>query len=103
MNQQAIEHAIRTALQPEELQIRDRSEAHEGHTGATSEGGHFELRVVSSQFTGLAPLARHRLVYAAVEGIGESIHAFALQTLTPEEAEQRRQQRPARRTIPLSS
>jgi acid stress-induced BolA-like protein IbaG/YrbA len=43
------------------------------------------------------------LVYAAVEGIGESIHAFALQTLTPEEAEQRRQQRPARRTIPLSS
>ena len=103
MNKEAIENAVRTALQPQELEIRDRSEAHAGHAGATSDGGHYELRIVSDKFTGLSPLARHRLVYAAVDGIGESIHAFALQTLTPEEAQARAQKRPQRRTISLHS
>ncbi|MEY2340611.1 BolA family protein [Acidithiobacillus sp. IBUN Pt1247-S3] len=102
MNKEAIEGAVRAALQPQELEIRDRSEAHAGHA-AGGEGGHFELRIVSDKFSGLNPLARHRLVYAAVDGIGESIHAFALQTLTPEEAEARAQKRPQQRTIPLSS
>ena len=103
MNKDAIEGAVRAALQPQELEIRDRSDAHAGHAAAGSAGGHFELRVVSEKFSGLQPLARHRLVYAAVDGIGESIHAFALQTLTPEEASARAATQPQRRTVLLGS
>ncbi len=102
MNKELIENAVRAALEPQELQIRDRSEAHAGHAGG-GDGGHYELRIVSERFAGLPPLARHRLVYAAVDGIGESIHAFALQTLTPEEAETQQQKRPPRRGIPIVS
>lgn len=63
-----------------------------GLSGARAEvsgadGVHFEATVVSSQFAGKLPLARHRLVYATLgELMGGAIHALALKTLTPEEA-----------------
>jgi acid stress-induced BolA-like protein IbaG/YrbA len=51
------------------------------------DGVHFEAEVVSSAFAGKLPLARHRLVYAALgEAMGGTIHALSLKTLTPEEA-----------------
>jgi acid stress-induced BolA-like protein IbaG/YrbA len=52
------------------------------------DGVHFEATVVSDAFRGKLPLARHRLVYATLgERMGGEIHALALRTLTPEEAE----------------
>lgn len=52
------------------------------------DGVHFEARVVSGDFRGKLPLARHRLVYATLgERMGGEIHALALRTLTPEEFE----------------
>jgi acid stress-induced BolA-like protein IbaG/YrbA len=55
------------------------------------DGVHFEAEVVSEQFAGKLPLARHRLVYATLgELMGGAIHALALKTLTPEEAAARR-------------
>ncbi len=52
------------------------------------DGVHFEALVVSDAFTGKLPLARHRLVYATLgERMGGEIHALALRTLTPQEAE----------------
>ena len=52
------------------------------------DGVHFEATVVSEAFRGKLPLARHRLVYATLgERMGGEIHALALRTLTPEEAE----------------
>lgn len=52
------------------------------------DGVHFEARVVSDAFAGKLPLARHRLVYATLgERMGGEIHALALKTLTPQEAE----------------
>jgi acid stress-induced BolA-like protein IbaG/YrbA len=52
-----------------------------------ADGVHFEATVVSSQFVGKLPLARHRLVYATLGDLmGGAIHALALKTLTPEEA-----------------
>ena len=52
------------------------------------DGVHFEATVVSEAFRGKMPLARHRLVYATLgERMGGEIHALALRTLTPEEAE----------------
>jgi len=50
------------------------------------DGVHFEAVVVSSQFQGQRPLARHRMVYATLGGkMGGEIHALALKTLTPDE------------------
>ena len=52
------------------------------------DGVHFEATVVCAAFAGKLPLARHRLVYATLgERMGGEIHALALRTLTPAEAE----------------
>ncbi|TNJ35398.1 BolA family protein [Arenimonas terrae] len=52
------------------------------------DGVHFEATVVCEAFRGKLPLARHRLVYATLGArMGGEIHALALRTLTPEEAE----------------
>ncbi len=45
---------------------------------------HYRLSVTSSRFEGLAPLSRHRLVYAALgERVGAEIHALSLSTQCP--------------------
>lgn len=52
------------------------------------DGVHFEATVVSEAFRGRLPLARHRMVYATLgERMGGEIHALALKTLAPEEAD----------------
>ena len=52
------------------------------------DGVHFEATVVCEAFRGKLPLARHRMVYATLgERMGGEIHALALKTLTPEEAQ----------------
>ncbi|MET7141709.1 BolA/IbaG family iron-sulfur metabolism protein [Xanthomonas sp. PPL139] len=52
------------------------------------DGVHFEATVVSDTFAGKLPLARHRMVYATLGDLmGGAIHALALNTLTPEQAE----------------
>jgi len=49
---------------------------------------HWRARVVSEGFEGQSPLARHRLVYRALgDAMGGPVHALALETLTPAEAE----------------
>ena len=49
---------------------------------------HFEATVVCDAFEGKLPLARHRMVYATLGGrMGGEIHALALRTLTPKEAQ----------------
>ena len=64
----------------------------QGLPGATAQvagedGVHFEATVVSEQFRGKMPLARHRMVYATLgERMGGEIHALQLKTLTPDEA-----------------
>ncbi|MGE5626352.1 MAG: BolA family protein [Bacillota bacterium] len=53
----------------------------------SDDGTHFEARVVSADFEGKRPLARHRMVYAALgERMGREIHALRLRTLTPDES-----------------
>ena len=50
-------------------------------------GGKFEATVVSERFDGLDPVARHRLVYAAVEPEIKSgvVHALSIRAFTPQE------------------
>jgi acid stress-induced BolA-like protein IbaG/YrbA len=53
------------------------------------DGVHFEAVVVHEAFQGKLPLARHRMVYACLgDKMGGEIHALALKTLTPAEAQQ---------------
>ncbi len=82
---QAIEVALRAALSPLELEVVDDSHLHAGHAGAR-EGGHYTVRIVSARFEGLSRVARHRLVYDALQGLIQSgIHALAIQARSPHE------------------
>lgn len=79
-----IRSRIEAALNPTELEIVDESHKHVGHAGARDGRGHFHVRIVSPRFAGLAPLQRHRLVYAAVGSLMESdIHALSIDAAAP--------------------
>ncbi len=83
----AIEARLEAALEPTALALEDESALHAGHEGAKSGGSHFRLRVVSRKFEGLSKVARHRLVYDALEDLMKrDIHALAMTLLSPEEA-----------------
>jgi len=73
------------------LQIQQLIEAGLPGARASVDGAdevHFDATVVSDAFRGKLPLARHRMVYATLGGrMGGEIHALALRTLTPEEAQ----------------
>ncbi len=82
-----IHALLESTFAPCELRIRDDSAQHAGHAGAT-EGGHYQVWIRSPCFAGMAPLARHRAVYAALSTLmGNGIHALSLQTLAPAEPE----------------
>lgn len=83
-----IRSALQQSLAPEQLQVEDESHLHAGHAGARDGRGHFSVRIVSSAFVGMLPLARHRAVYTAVGSMMETdIHALSIHAQTPAEAE----------------
>ena len=75
---------LRERLQPTELQVLDESWQHEGHAGAngTGAGTHFRVRIASPLFDGRARVARHRLVYEALQDFidRDGLHALAIET-----------------------
>ncbi len=79
-----LEQRLRERLDPDQLQVLDESAAHAGHAGAdgTGSGTHFRVRVASPFFTGKTRVARHRLVYDALQDfIDQGVHAIAIETL----------------------
>ncbi len=79
-----LEQRLRERLEPGQLQVLDESAAHAGHVGAngTGFGTHFRVRIASPLFTGKARVARHRLVYDALQDfIDQGVHAIAIETL----------------------
>lgn len=75
MDASSIQNMIEQALPDAEVRV------------SGPDGVHFEALVISPAFVGKPPLARHRLVYAALgERMGGDIHALSLKTQTPEEA-----------------
>lgn len=81
-----IRARLQEALAPCDVEVQDDSHLHVGHVGARDGGGHYSVRIVAEQFDGLAPLARHRLVYAALDEMMQGpIHALAITALTPDE------------------
>lgn len=86
-----IRAKLTAALAPVHLEIHDESARHAGHAGARPEGEtHFRLVVASEAFQGLSRVARHRLVYQALEAeLRERVHALALELFAPEECNPR--------------
>lgn len=79
-----IRAALDAAFAPTELDVRDDSHRHAGHAGAQDGRGHFHVRIVSEAFAGLAPLARHRAVYAALGDLMRTdIHALGVEARAP--------------------
>ncbi|CAN7452339.1 BolA family transcriptional regulator [Variovorax paradoxus] len=79
-----LEAALRQALQPTTLEVIDESGAHAGHAGANAEGRgtHFRVRIASPLFEGKPRVARHRLVYDALQVfIAQGLHAIAIEVL----------------------
>jgi acid stress-induced BolA-like protein IbaG/YrbA len=53
---------------------------------ASTDNTHFEAMVVSADFEGVRPLARHQLVYKTLGAlIGNEIHALSIRAFTPQE------------------
>ena len=74
-----IQSLILTAIPDAQVQVRD----------LTGGGDHYEAVVVSAAFAGKLKVARHRMVYGALQdAMVQRIHALALTTLTPEELRQ---------------
>ena len=80
----AIEATLRQALAPTRLEVLDESAAHAGHSGSngTAFGSHFRVRIGSPLFTGKPRVARHRLVYDALQDfIDQGVHAIAIEVV----------------------
>ena len=83
VSSEAIEAALREALQPSRIEVLDDSHLHAGHAGAR-EGRHFTVRLTSARFAGCTRVARHRLVYDALASMmHHEIHALVLDCQAP--------------------
>jgi BolA protein len=81
---QQMDARLRERLQPALLEVLDESAQHAGHAGADGSGfgTHFRVRIASPQFAGKSRVARHRLVYDALqEFMAQGVHALAIETL----------------------
>jgi acid stress-induced BolA-like protein IbaG/YrbA len=61
------------------------------HVAVSGDGRHFELVIVSDEFTGKNRLQRHQRVYQALGDNmrDEMIHALTMKTFTPQEWQER--------------
>lgn len=80
MTAEEIQKKIEATIEGASADVRD-------YTGS---GDHFEVVVVSSAFDGKPLVKRHKMVYEALGAAvdGTNIHALALKTLTPAQAQQ---------------
>lgn len=76
--EQVITGKIQAALEPAQVRLND----------MTGTRDHWEAVIISERFSGLRLIKRQQLVYQALGALMSGpIHAFTMQTLTPEEAE----------------
>ena len=83
--EQRLRGRLESHFAPTLLVIEDESHLHAGHAGAAGGHSHFRITIVAEAFRGVSPLARHRLVYAAVDDLLKTdIHALAIEASPPE-------------------
>jgi BolA family transcriptional regulator, general stress-responsive regulator len=78
-----LRRRLEERLSPSRVEVLDESGAHAGHAGADESGvgTHFRVRIDSPLFSGKSRLARHRLVYDALQDyIDAGLHALAIET-----------------------
>jgi BolA protein len=81
---EALRRRLEELLEPTTLEVLDESAAHAGHAGADGSGygTHFRVRIASPLFAGRPRVARHRLVYDALQDfVDRGLHALAIETL----------------------
>ena len=72
-----LEQMIRTALPDAKVDITD----------LRGDGDHYAAHVVSKAFVGKTRVQQHQMVYDALGGgMGDALHALALQTSVPDNA-----------------
>ena len=72
-----LEQMIRTALPDAKVDITD----------LRGDGDHYAAHVVSKAFVGKTRVQQHQMVYDALDGgMGDTLHALALQTSVPDNA-----------------
>ena len=77
MNAEEIERLIRDAIPDADIVIED----------MRGDGDHYAARVVSTAFAGKTRVQQHQMVYSALQGnMGTALHALALQTGVPDDA-----------------
>ena len=76
-----------SALSPTRLELLDESAKHVGHAGAAPGGNtHWKLTIVSAAFAGKTTVARHRMIYKALDQLMQNpIHALSISAKAIEE------------------
>ena len=83
--QKQIEDAIRQSLKNVHLlKVKNKSQDHFGHTGY-SKDSHFEILLVTEDFTCKSRLDRHRLVLKILKDIVSKTHSLSFNLLTVKE------------------
>jgi intracellular septation protein len=84
---QRLRERLESRFAPAQLTVEDESHLHEGHAGAAGGQSHFRIRIVAEAFRDIPSVARHRLIYAAVDDLLKSdIHALAIEALAPDKS-----------------
>lgn len=81
---EAMKARLEELLSPTLVEVFDESFQHAGHAGADGSGygTHFRVRIASPMFAGRSRVARHRLVYDALQVfVDRGLHALAIETL----------------------
>jgi BolA protein len=82
-----LQQRLQQVLQPTQLEVIDESHQHHGHAGANGSGfgTHFRVRITAGAFAGKSAVARHRLVYDALQDfMDQGLHALAIEAQTPQ-------------------
>jgi BolA family transcriptional regulator, general stress-responsive regulator len=82
--EQQLRSRLEARFAPSLLTIEDESHLHAGHAGAAGGHSHFRVVIVAEAFRGVSAVARHRLVYAAVDDLLKTdIHALSIEASPP--------------------
>jgi acid stress-induced BolA-like protein IbaG/YrbA len=74
MHPDQVAELIRAALPGARVEVRSEDQTH------------FEALIISADFAGQRPIARHQRIYGALgERVGREIHALSIEAHTPEE------------------
>jgi len=79
MHPEQVAELIRAALPGARVEVRSEDQTH------------FEALIISAEFAGQRPIARHQRIYGALgERVGREIHALSIEAHTPEDWTARR-------------